>query len=1038
MRKGVVLKRGMAGILCLILIIGGIWQENFWEKGSLAYADTRQDQTQGQLNEERKVSAKKEKTQSKKEKERILMAATSQQWKTQLQNKEAPANAALNQFTANFFKYEADTYKEVTYNRGINKLASDQAKSTNQTPLYFTRGECDKQESANHYSGVWQGLADSKLEGGKDGRIQFSKYAVPNLFYGKEGDGAVRTAYRNVKLPLTKDAQGYYEYDSDQREILPLSSSGQMAVLGNSASPGKPGFWPFGMANRKNGEGYTGFGMEFAMEFYTTPDGKLSNQDDMEFSFTGDDDVWVFIDGKLVIDLGGIHPKAGANINLSTGNVEYVYTYNSSNPKSMANQVYATQESPDYNIYDGNTRPPVTFEKEQFLDGKVHTLRMFYLERGAYDSNCKLKFNLPQEPQDGGISISNTVKKIWVDGDSKEETELEDTDTEFVYEITKDGVPVKAYKNTEHSTDHYAEYILVSEEEEQLHTPLAVTDGRIILKSGQSAVFLNLGNGRYRVVQKKETDGAKKYPDEYSSCTATYEQFLSDGSTEAGTPKKSWSDLQLGENQLGKELVIDCKQGERQKGKLDFENKRYAQGKLYVKKQAYVNQWENRLYKIKLQVGQSIKEPEFLDAQSETGVVSDYIDPRFQLAAKDGTLLTDGMYLTLDGEKAEKNENETQGKVHIEGTKTWVEWKNAKIPAKIGEEETYSWKASFYIKARKEYAGGNCIETNTDLSGVQMLDQRARSFAIPKVNVRTDWKCANAQDTIFLGEDLTEYFDTATQNTVCGSGTYTNLQDLKDKKVTMQWFGPDGKIIESDPAAYIRSQKPKEDVSYQVKVIVAPKIADDSKEAEQTAKEMRETDSVGYYTASTRGSDDAEKRTSVIVTGQYRVRVVKGELTIRKRFDQAYLRNISYTTEEKKAVKANQSAIFRITRYAETDADCTTPLETYQTVLSYDTQKETDGFSQIKLIGLCKGYYKVEEQTDWSWKYKNTSVQDSYETAEDGIFFIGKKGTYQELDEFFGQQGAVKKAKAEISFENELKQEKKWLGDTTHKNNVFQ
>ena len=96
-----------------------------------------------------------------------------------------------------------------------------------------------------------------------------------------------------------------------------------------------------------------------------------TNGDPIIFEFSGDDDLWVFIDGKLAMDIGGIHQPTSGTINFQTG----VVTVNGQT-QLTANQF--------------NSRFP------DLYDGKQHTLQVFYIERGGCDSNCKIKFNMTQ------------------------------------------------------------------------------------------------------------------------------------------------------------------------------------------------------------------------------------------------------------------------------------------------------------------------------------------------------------------------------------------------------------------------------------------------------------------------------------------------------------------------------------------------------------------------------------------------------------------------------------------------------------------
>lgn len=155
------------------------------------------------------------------------------------------------------------------------------------------------------------------------------------------------------------------------------------------------------------------FGMSMEVDFYIPSDqttGKDGNgdqkDDDIVFEFLGDDDLWVFVDGQLVLDLGGCHPALAGEINFTTGEIKY---------DNFKNENLYRLTSVDAN--DGTSNDDEVFDKEQKIDDinssirepGYHTLQIFYMERGSGVSNCYISFNLPQVPA-GEVHVSKDVE----------------------------------------------------------------------------------------------------------------------------------------------------------------------------------------------------------------------------------------------------------------------------------------------------------------------------------------------------------------------------------------------------------------------------------------------------------------------------------------------------------------------------------------------------------------------------------------------------------------------------------------------------
>lgn len=228
-------------------------------------------------------------------------------------------------------------------------------------------------------NGAYTGIVNKTLANGYPTMaVDKGSESLGYLFGGKPDDKAV-TNYEPAVGLLTLGKDGYYGFDADSQNATYDTASNKFTLSNRRCTnqSDTPCFAPFGGDTEYN---KYSFGMNLGADFYMPKDGKVNNQD-MVFDFTGDDDVWVFIDGVLVLDLGGIHQALSGSINFATGDIKY-----------------------DKNPYYG--QPARTISEAFGNAGKVwdstpyktHHLSFFYLERGDGGSNCKIRFNLPVKP----------------------------------------------------------------------------------------------------------------------------------------------------------------------------------------------------------------------------------------------------------------------------------------------------------------------------------------------------------------------------------------------------------------------------------------------------------------------------------------------------------------------------------------------------------------------------------------------------------------------------------------------------------------
>lgn len=235
----------------------------------------------------------------------------------------------------------------------------------------------------------------------------------------KDNTDVASNVYEGLNFPFNESTFNgitTYSYDSftDKNRVIDGDfkvDTYSNATVGNDKGVG---FFPFDNSDSTNNANKYGFGTEFDIDFYMSETGKLTDADgkgkDITFNFSGDDDVWVYVDGVLVLDLGGAHKVSSGSINFSTMKVIYKAAVDTSDNISARGKgtadTYATDK--DYvktvdlaKIFKANGA-----EFNNKNSSKKHTLQMFYMERGSFDSNCSVSFNLPQNT---GLLVRNDV-----------------------------------------------------------------------------------------------------------------------------------------------------------------------------------------------------------------------------------------------------------------------------------------------------------------------------------------------------------------------------------------------------------------------------------------------------------------------------------------------------------------------------------------------------------------------------------------------------------------------------------------------------
>ena len=153
------------------------------------------------------------------------------------------------------------------------------------------------------------------------------------------------------------------------------------------------------------------FGMTVSANFAQLKDGKY-NGEDMIYEFNGDDDMWVFVDDVLVLDLGGVHDAQSGSINFATGEVKWTNINNSTKQDhGKTTTIRAQFDAADKEAGNGNKTASTNWRENTFADYTNHEIKIYYMERGAGASNCKMKFNLPTMPKDS-ITVEKEVTNI--------------------------------------------------------------------------------------------------------------------------------------------------------------------------------------------------------------------------------------------------------------------------------------------------------------------------------------------------------------------------------------------------------------------------------------------------------------------------------------------------------------------------------------------------------------------------------------------------------------------------------------------------
>ena len=326
----------------------------------------------------------------------------------------------------------------------------------------------DVDGNGTFYNATFQGLVGNQMKDGMPvmaGTTLAEPHFNEAFLTGTNTEKAVLgKVYKDVSFPFTQKAvftenngdteskAKYWYFDSNERSLylkqdtakskyyLEATQNGQYEngkpkytddksenVDSEIGKKGTYGFFPFNQkTTAATASNYNyGFGAKLQFDFTLTDDGKVQVGDNpndkvpIKFFFSGDDDVWVYIDGQLVLDVGGAHGKASGLLEFGEQGGKNTVTSYISDIKASNNTIYKDCAPAKPVTFNGK---PYTFKHESkdvitYEKGTTHTLTMFYMERGMWESNMAVAFNFPDHNE---LQVEKQVDLSGVDKDFRD------------------------------------------------------------------------------------------------------------------------------------------------------------------------------------------------------------------------------------------------------------------------------------------------------------------------------------------------------------------------------------------------------------------------------------------------------------------------------------------------------------------------------------------------------------------------------------------------------------------------------------------
>ena len=299
---------------------------------------------------------------------------------------------------------------------GYPVLTSDKAYGTDRTTDTTTEQSLaylfdqSQQIDAAAEGGTPTGTIGKKTYWDVDGLLQIDR---DGYYYYNASNNNVSTS--NSTIGAGKYQSANYAYFDKQTNAFTLYNKWAVTSNGNSGIKGQ--FFPFTdpkavftlnngaltqssiQSNNPSVSHY--FGMTMTTRFVQRYGGMTTKGGNkaMTFQFAGDDDVWIFIDGILVADLGGIHDQATTTIDFSDGKIT-INGNEAGTLKEKMSKYYSEEKYPNF------------WRDDTLSDDTYHTLKLFFLERGGYDSNLAMKFNLAHVPETEGIKVDQFGNRL--------------------------------------------------------------------------------------------------------------------------------------------------------------------------------------------------------------------------------------------------------------------------------------------------------------------------------------------------------------------------------------------------------------------------------------------------------------------------------------------------------------------------------------------------------------------------------------------------------------------------------------------------